>query len=189
MVTCARNTFWAVRPSSNYHWKARMPSKDSEEDWKIPNLQGFHCGGALGLGSPRCVAPQLNRIHKAALDVLAHCWTRKRGDAAHHRRVVVLAGPMGLGRTPRYQQDAGRVARSGAKAGEAEKTLVVSHGRSIHLHSLPGKAWLECATRVDGTIIDVLAIAPQTVVRWVDQAKWLWTDASAHWGAISRPLS
>ena len=33
----------------------------------------------------------------------------------------------------------------------------------------------------DGTKVDLLGVAPQTVDFWVDQATLIWTDSSAHW--------
>ena len=42
-------------------------------------------------------------------------------------------------------------------------------------------------TTHDGTKIDLLGIAPQTVRFWVDQSTLVWTDRSAHWGNSKGP--
>ena len=40
----------------------------------------------------------------------------------------------------------------------------------------------------DGTKVDLLGIAPQTVGYWVDQATLVWTNRYAHWGNSKGPL-
>ena len=44
-------------------------------------------------------------------------------------------------------------------------------------------------TTHDGTKIDLLGVAPQTVGFWVDQATLVWTDSSGHWGKSKGQLS
>ena len=134
---------------------------------------------------------RLSHGQNAGTKMMAHAQASDIDPAFRHQ--VVLAWPTGVWEgvpDPRHQ--AGCAAWCHCQAQPPQAAVMRRHGRGSHLRAHAFAVGLERtvseAPHHDGTTIDLLAVAPKTVVFFVDQASLLWSDSSAHWNHSKGPL-